>query len=76
MSLYLCLADSLTEALVVLLALVSQNVEIQKILAFAGAFDGLLAIINGEGGIEGGVTVQDSLLVLEQLLRLNVSNQV
>ncbi len=56
-------------------ALVSQNIEIQKILAFAGAFDGLLSIISSEGGIEGGVTVQDSLAVLEQLLRLNVSNQ-
>lgn len=64
------------EGLVTLQALTNQNVEIQKILAFGGAFDSLLNIITAEGGVEGGVVVQDALQCLDMLLRLNVSNQV
>ncbi|KZT32203.1 hypothetical protein SISSUDRAFT_569242 [Sistotremastrum suecicum HHB10207 ss-3] len=63
------------EGLVTLQALTNQNVEIQKILAFGGAFDSLLNIITAEGGVEGGVVVQDALQCLDMLLRLNVSNQ-
>lgn len=57
-------------------SLISQNSEIQKILAFEGAFEKLLQIITTEGGIEGGVVVQDSLNCIDGLLRYNVSNQV
>jgi hypothetical protein len=57
-------------------SLISQNAEIQKILAFEGAFEKLLNIVTSEGGIEGGVVVQDSLTSIDGLLRFNVSNQV
>jgi intracellular protein transport protein USO1 len=57
-------------------SLISQNAEIQKILAFEGAFEKLLNIITSEGGIEGGIVVQDSLTNIDGLLRFNVSNQV
>jgi intracellular protein transport protein USO1 len=57
-------------------SLISQNAEIQKILAFEGAFEKLLNIVSSEGGIEGGVVVQDSLTSIDGLLRFNVSNQV
>ena len=57
-------------------SLISQNAEIQKILAFEGAFEKLLNIITSEGGIEGGIVVQDSLTSIDGLLRFNVSNQV
>jgi hypothetical protein len=45
-------------------------------MAFSGAFDNLLTVIEQEGGIEGGVVVQDALSVLDVLLRGNLSNQV
>lgn len=57
-------------------SLISQNAEIQKILAFEGAFEKLLNIVASEGGIEGGIVVQDSLTSIDGLLRFNVSNQV
>jgi len=57
-------------------SLISQNAEIQKILAFEGAFEKLLNIVATEGGIEGGIVVQDSLTSIDGLLRFNVSNQV
>lgn len=57
-------------------ALISQNAEIQKILAFEGAFEKLLNIIAAEGGIEGGIVVQDCLTSIDGLLRFNVSNLV
>ena len=57
-------------------SLISQNAEIQKILAFEGAFEKLLNIVTSEGGIEGGIVVQDSLTSIDGLLRFNVSNQV
>jgi intracellular protein transport protein USO1 len=45
-------------------------------MAFSGAFDNLLTVIEAEGGIEGGVVVQDALAVLTVLLKGNLSNQV
>ena len=57
-------------------SLISENTEIQKILAFEGAFEKLLNIVASEGGIEGGVVVQDSLTSIDGLLRFNISNQV
>lgn len=53
------------------------SLPIQKILAFSGAFEILLKVIEHEGGIEGaGVVVQDALGVLSVLLKGNLSNQV
>ncbi|WFD03932.1 type I protein arginine methyltransferase [Malassezia obtusa] len=64
------------EALLLLPGLVSGSADIQKIIAFEGAFERLLDIIAQEGRIEGGVVVQDALAGLEALLRENASNQV
>ncbi|PWA94816.1 Armadillo-like helical (mitochondrion) [Artemisia annua] len=52
------------------------EMEIQKILVFEGAFEKIFSIIKEEGGSEGGVVVQDSLELLNNLLRNNASNQV
>lgn len=65
------------EALLLFISLLSTNAEIQKIVAFEGAFDRLFGIINKEGGIaSGGIVVQDCLSGIAGLLRYNVSNQV
>ncbi|KAJ3827059.1 p115 like vesicle tethering protein [Lentinula raphanica] len=55
--------------------LVSQSADIQKILAFEGAFEKLFNIIRGEGGVEGGAVAQEALLCVDGLLRFNSSNQ-
>ncbi|KAG0019763.1 hypothetical protein BGZ80_005304 [Entomortierella chlamydospora] len=51
------------------------NADLQKIVAFENAFERLLAIINDEGAIDGGIIVQDCLQLVQNLLRYNVSNQ-
>jgi intracellular protein transport protein USO1 len=56
--------------------LLSQSPDIQKVLAFEGAFEKLFAIVQQEGGIDGGVTVRDALACVDILLRFNTSNQV
>ncbi|KAJ1908683.1 Vesicle-mediated ER to Golgi transport protein, partial [Tieghemiomyces parasiticus] len=63
------------EALLLLIALTEDSADIQKILAFQGAFERLLDIVAQEGGIRGGIIVQDCLQLLHNLLRYNVSNQ-
>ncbi|KAJ1654168.1 Vesicle-mediated ER to Golgi transport protein [Dispira simplex] len=63
------------EALLLLIDLSEQNADIQKIVAFQGAFERLLEIIEQEGGIRGGIVVQDCLQLMHNLLRYNVSNQ-
>mmetsp|Transcript_16779 Transcript_16779/g.54870 ORF Transcript_16779/g.54870 Transcript_16779/m.54870 type:complete len:955 (-) Transcript_16779:69-2933(-) len=64
------------ESLLLLAALTRGNEAIQKIVAFEGAFERLLNIVREEGAAEGGIIVQDSLELLNNLLRNNVSNQV
>lgn len=65
------------EGLLLLISLTSHNADIQKLAAFVGAFDKLLAIIELEGGIAaGGIVVQDALAAIVGLLRYNASNQV
>ena len=64
------------EAIFVVQSLISQSPEIQKILAFEGAFERLFTIVTSEGGIEGGVVVHDALACIDGLLRYNQSNQV
>ena len=45
-------------------------------MAFENAFDRIFGIIDSEGALtHGGITVQDCLSLLANLLRLNVSNQ-
>ena len=56
--------------------LLSHRPDIQKILAFEGAFEKLFNIVTQEGGIEGGIMVHDALACVDSLLRYNTSNQV
>ncbi|OSC96788.1 hypothetical protein PYCCODRAFT_1440814 [Trametes coccinea BRFM310] len=63
------------EAIFTIQSLISQSPEIQKIMAFEGAFEKLFNIIVGEQGVEGGVVVQDALACVDGLLRFNQSNQ-
>ncbi|KAM0756160.1 hypothetical protein T439DRAFT_22282 [Meredithblackwellia eburnea MCA 4105] len=64
------------ESLLLIIALTTANADIQKLLAFEGAFDKLFAIVKQEGGISsGGIVVQDCLAAIGGLLRWNVSNQ-
>jgi hypothetical protein len=57
-------------------ALISQSPDIQKVLAFEGAFEKLFNTVTQEGGIEGGVVTQQALDCVDGLLRFNTSNQV
>ncbi|GAA5922633.1 uncharacterized protein JCM15063_003368 [Sporobolomyces koalae] len=64
------------ESLLLIITLTTSNAEIQKLLAFEGAFDKLFSIVRNEGGIgSGGIVVQDCLAAIAGLLRWNVSNQ-
>ncbi|KAK8864634.1 hypothetical protein IAR55_001884 [Kwoniella newhampshirensis] len=63
------------EALLLLPAMLAGNADLQKIVAFSGAFEKLFQIIDQEGGVDGGIVVQDALTVVGGLLRFNVSNQ-
>lgn len=56
--------------------LISQSPDIQKVLAFEGAFEKLFNIVTQEGGVEGGVTCHEALRCADGLLRFNSSNQV
>ena len=57
-------------------ALVSQSPDIQKVLAFEGAFEKLFGIISQEGGVDGGAVAHLALSCVDGLLRFNGSNQV
>lgn len=63
------------EALLLLPVMLQGNADLQKIVAFSGAFEKLFEIIMQEGGTDGGIVVQDALTVIGGLLRFNVSNQ-
>ncbi|ORY26157.1 p115 like vesicle tethering protein [Naematelia encephala] len=63
------------EALLLLPAMLAGNPDLQKIVAFSGAFEKLFEIVSSEGGADGGIVVQDALTVVGCLLRFNVSNQ-
>ncbi|KAG2185672.1 hypothetical protein INT44_002465 [Umbelopsis vinacea] len=63
------------EGLLLMISLTETNADIQKIVAFGNTFERLLAIIEEEEGISGGIIVQDSLSLTHNLLRYNVSNQ-
>lgn len=67
---------STLEAITMVQALISQSPDIQKILAFEGAFEKLFSFVKQEGGIEGGVGVHEALTCVDSLLRYNSSNQV
>ncbi|XP_014215063.1 general vesicular transport factor p115 [Copidosoma floridanum] len=63
------------DALLLLIHLTKGNTNIQKIVAFENAFDRIFDVILQEGNIEGGVVVEDCLLLMINLLRGNYSNQ-
>ncbi|KAI3860535.1 hypothetical protein MKX03_025467 [Papaver bracteatum] len=62
------------EALLLLTYLTHGAEEIQKIVVFEGAFEKISIIIQDEGGAEGGVVVEDCLVLLNNLLHC-LSNQ-
>ena len=66
----------LLESLLLLISLTRDNAEIQKLVTFQATFEKLLTVIEDEEGISGGIIVQDSLSLMHNLLRYNVSNQV
>ena len=60
---------------VLLLYFITKNdPSLQKIIAFGKAFELLLDIVRDEGCGEGGVVVEDCLLVISNLLANNASN--
>ncbi|KAJ8683674.1 hypothetical protein QAD02_019466 [Eretmocerus hayati] len=63
------------EALLLLIQLTKGNANIQKIVAFENAFDRIYDVIVQEGGVDGGIVVEDCLLLMLNLLRGNYSNQ-
>lgn len=64
------------EGILLLTALTPSSPDLQKLVAFENAFDRIFGIIDAEGSLtHGGITVQDCLSLLANLLRLNVSNQ-
>ena len=63
------------DALLLLLQLTRNNRQIQKIVAFDNAFDRLLSIVQEEGWSDGGIVVEDCLLIIRNLLKGNNSNQ-
>jgi len=65
-----------TEGITMVQSLISQSPDIQKILAFEGAFEKLFHTITQEGGVDGGVVAQEALTCVDGLLRFNTSNQV
>lgn len=58
-----------------LIQLTKGNANIQKIVAFENAFDRIFDVITQEGNAEGGIVVEDCLLLMLNLLRGNISNQ-
>ncbi|XP_069599565.1 general vesicular transport factor p115 isoform X2 [Ranitomeya imitator] len=63
------------DGLLLLQQLTKSNAAIQKIVAFENAFERLLDIITEEGNSDGGIVVEDCLLLLQNLLKYNNSNQ-
>jgi hypothetical protein len=64
------------EALLLLVGLCNNCPQLASIVAFEGAFEKLLAICAGEGGLEAGnVVAQDAAELLNNILRDNLPNQ-
>ncbi len=64
------------EAITLLTYLTPNSIDIQKLVAFENAFDRLFKIVAAEGSVsEGGQVIEDCLILLANLLRLNASNQ-
>jgi hypothetical protein len=64
------------EGLSLLTFLTPNSTELQKLVAFENAFDRIFTIIKLEGSLSNGDrVVEDCLILLANLLRMNVSNQ-
>ncbi|PWW73560.1 hypothetical protein C7212DRAFT_217553 [Tuber magnatum] len=63
------------EGILLIINLSNGHTDIQKLIAFENAFERMFSIIELEGGVEGGIIVQDCLQLLNNLLSFNVSNQ-
>jgi hypothetical protein len=63
------------EGLLLLTALTRANSEIQKIVAFEGAFTVLLEIVEREGYWDGGIIVCDCVQLIANLVHNNMSNK-
>lgn len=65
------------EGLALLTYLTPNSTEIQKLVAYQNAFERIFNIIQDEGSLRhGGRVVEDCLILLANLLRLNISNQL
>ena len=62
------------EVLLVMVALTKGNTEVQKIMAFEGAFDTLFGIVKEEE--EGSIILIDCLVIINNLLHGNPSNAI
>lgn len=63
------------DAILLLVQLTRGNTNLQKIVAFENAFDRIFEILAAEDYSDGGVVVEDCLIVLQNLLKNNTSNQ-
>lgn len=63
------------DALILLIHLTKGNANIQKIVAFESAFDRLFDVVRDEGCSDGGIVVEDCLILMLRLLKNNSSNQ-
>lgn len=63
------------EAILLLMAIVKDNFNIQKLVVFENTFDKLYKIINEEGGVMGNIIVQDCMTLINNLLSYNSVNQ-
>lgn len=63
------------DALLLLTQLTKSNTNLQKIVAFENGYDHIFEIIRSEGYADGGVVVEDCLILMLNLLRNNPSNQ-
>lgn len=63
------------DALILLIHLTKGNANIQKIVAFENAFDRLFDVCRDEGASDGGIVVEDCLILMLRLLKNNSSNQ-
>ncbi len=65
------------EGILLLLRLVALNADLQKVVAFQGAFEQLLQIVVDDGGAwNGPSSVQDALNLIAALLEVNTANQI
>ncbi|CAO3597180.1 unnamed protein product [Absidia cylindrospora] len=64
------------EGLLLLIELTKSNAEVQKLVTFQATFEKLLVLIEEQEGISGDIIVQDSLVLMQNLLRYNVSDQI